>query len=226
MVHRLVAKTFIHNPDNLQYVNHKDGDKTNNHVDNLEWCTQSENCLHGNQFRSSQKKSEKIENVSGFQDIPGFSKRYMVDPHGRLYGKGRKTLMSAKKHNGYLYLSLKNDEDKKIYTSIHRMVALTFIPNPNNYPMVNHKNGNRSDNRVENLEWVTRSQNMKHALKIAVVTPNNKKIAQINRHTGETVKIYDSIKVTAKALKCHRNVISDIVRGIRKYRFDYTFQYC
>jgi hypothetical protein len=60
----------------------------------------------------------------------------------------------------YLRISLNNW--KKIAYSVHRLVWLTFIDNPENKEMINHKNGIKSDNRVENLEWVTRSENEKH----------------------------------------------------------------
>jgi hypothetical protein len=78
----------------------------------------------------------------------------------RIYGK----LMKPRLHRcGYLVIELSFNNEKERYF-VHRLVAMCFIPNPDNKPQVNHKDGNKSNNIVSNLEWVTNSENQKHAV--------------------------------------------------------------
>lgn len=96
--------------------------------------------------------------------VVGYEGFYEVSSLGRVkslnYNKtGKEKIMKqVKNRNGYLQVGLcKNG--KMILKSVHRLVAVAFIPNPNNYPQVNHINENKEDNRVDNLEWCTRKYN-------------------------------------------------------------------
>ncbi len=102
--------------------------------------------------------------------IPSYSK-YMASDLGRIKtfnwkNKGIERVMKpALDSCGYLRTMLLNDEGKYDTIKVHRIIAKTFIPNPENKETVNHKNSIKSDNRVHNLEWATRSENIKHAYK-------------------------------------------------------------
>jgi hypothetical protein len=97
--------------------------------------------------------------------IEPFGGIYLVSNQGRVKSMKRKwvtwdkNLIPSPRKDGYLFVTL----NKKTH-SVHRLVAKAFVSNPDGKEEVNHKNSNRSDNRAENLEWVTPKENMRHAI--------------------------------------------------------------
>lgn len=99
---------------------------------------------------------------------------YEVSNLGRVRSLKRKSahIMNQLFFHGWSYLSvmlITGSGSKRDYFAVHRLVAKAFIPNPDNKPVVNHINGIKTDNRVENLEWCTQSENMCHAVRIGVI---------------------------------------------------------
>jgi hypothetical protein len=91
-----------------------------------------------------------------------FAKNYKIDTEGNVFGfRGKMTPIVMK--CGYLRVKLSCDDGKQRSFLVHRLVALTFIKNPDNKPQVNHKDGIKSNNNLSNLEWVTAGENQIHA---------------------------------------------------------------
>jgi len=133
---------------------------------------------------------------------------YCVSSLGNIKGTSGKKFKLLTRGGGYLYKDFYEQGHKK-RISIHRLVAKLFIPNPENKPDVNHKNGIKTDNRAENLEWVTKSENMIHAV-----------ILGLHNHTKlfdktevyvikEAISIF-SIRKVAGYFKVHVATISEI----------------
>ena len=90
---------------------------------------------------------------------------YFVSYDGEIYSilTNRLLINQPHKHTGYIYVKLKHDDSGAfIRYCLHRVVAEMFLPNPDNLPVVNHKNLNKTDNSVGNLEWVTFKENSNH----------------------------------------------------------------
>lgn len=98
------------------------------------------------------------------RDIAGFEGRYQINDKGQVYSVIKSKFLShGIKPGGYAFVGLaRGPGEKKAYRMAHRLVAEAFIPNPENKPEVNHKDGNKLNNSIENLEWATRSENAVH----------------------------------------------------------------
>ena len=99
------------------------------------------------------------------KDILGYEGQYSVTKDGKVYSHKRKRFLNPSNLKGYQRVKLRdsNNNQKINNKLVHRLVAQAFIPNPNNKLEINHKNSIRDDNRVDNLEWATRSENNQHA---------------------------------------------------------------
>lgn len=163
-----------------------------------------------------------------WKDIEGYKGLYKISNIGRVRSKERYNLrgklIKSKirkpfiNNNGYLRVNLSKKNLTKNY-SLHRLVALHFISNPDNKEQVNHIDGNKQNNCINNLEWVTASENMKHSYDIGIRTTdvpikgNTKKICVWNKKGLHT---FNSIKEASEQMGLSYHILKDISRNRRK----------
>lgn len=138
-----------------------------------------------------------------WKKVIGYESDYEISNKGRLRSFKRRNPYIRKigaHSNGYPFYKLCKDGIKTQF-SIHRLVAIHFIPNPENKPQINHKNGIRSDFRIENLEWVTQNENMQHAHDTGLYPDYINK----GEHNGQSKLTEDKVKRIIKLLPIKRN---------------------
>lgn len=138
---------------------------------------------------------------------------YYVSKCGEIYSDKAKSWKTKTPNKGYYSTQFFNRKTKKSKSvCIHRLVANKFIPNPENKPFVNHKNGNKLDNCVDNLEWCTRSENAVHAYKIGLNKKRTKSVCQLDLD-GNVINIFDSIREAESITGVGHSNISSVCLG-------------
>ncbi len=207
-----------------------------------------------------ERKREIEEKKEIWQNIKGYEGLYQVSNMGRIkrlpkteyvYNylsntkvkrvKKEKILAYKRNSNNYIIVTLSNNGVSKAYT-IHRLVAQTFIPNPNNYPQINHINGKKYDNRVENLEWCTASENIKHASRVGLRKTTKKQKTQAKRNLkkaneakkrkiyqltkdNKIIKVWDSMSDIFRELHFYWGNIGSVCRKEKELAYGYKWEY-
>ena len=164
-----------------------------------------------------------------WKDIKGYEGLYKVSNQGNVISinNGRNVKREANL-KGYRIINLWKNGIGKMFR-VHRLVAKAFIPNPEGKPCIDHINGNRSDNRVENLRWVTNKENQnnpitKNKFKNRKGKPHHEiQIEQVKN--GVVIKIHQSINSAARELNITASNISAICRGKGKSYKGFGWRY-
>ena len=159
-----------------------------------------------------------------------FNDKYYVTKEGTVHSvprngtrKGGHTLSQSKDSDGYCVVKLR-DKQKVVTGKVHRLVAKAFLPNPLNKPQVNHKDGDKTNNHVDNLEWVTASENVRHAKATGLQCecPNRQAVFQIQ--AGQIIAEYPSLKAAEIATGIKWQGISHCIRGVRNTAGGYQWK--
>lgn len=165
------------------------------------------------------------DEIEQWKYIEGWEGYYQISSYGRLKSFHNKKhggkILSPGLSGGYVLAQLYRRGYRKDI-SVHRLVALTFISNPKNKPEVNHKNGIKNDNHVDNLEWCTASENVRHSFYVLKNKPSqlgirngtsSKQVVQIDKNTNHRIAIHPSASEAQRQTSIIRKNISRAIRN-------------
>lgn len=165
--------------------------------------------------------------------VRGYKGEYEVSNMGRVKSlkKSKERMLAlhqsklTKRHPKPMYHVELWKDNKRKAVKIHRLVGEHFIPNPQGKPQINHIDGDRTNNRADNLEWVTGSENMLHSYANGLTKPRGRKpVRATNLITGET-KEFESIRFASRELLINPDAIRAALKGRSRTSGGYTWEF-
>ena len=160
-------------------------------------------------------------NLEGFKEIPGYEGRFLAHPDGRIFNtKTKNVLQGSLGKDGYRRIKLSVEGRVETWL-VHRLIAATFIPNPDELPFVNHKDEDKDNNCADNLEWCTCKYNNNYGTAKERGAKNRRKPV----YCIETDTYYPGLTEAAEALGLCASSISIICNGKGNQTLGYSFRF-
>ena len=223
--HRLVAEAFLENVKNLPVVNHKDGNKLNNAVDNLKWVSYSDNATHWHENIKNgiRTQTEYYQEDLEQEEWKRFQ-NYFVSSYGRIRHATKNNLLHPSITNGYYKVRLSNNGLVSDYM-VHKLVYQLFNDDYDNTKIIDHIDGNKLNNHKDNLRQITASENVLAAYYETKTNASAKAVEQYDLQ-GNLLNTFPSTKEAARILNLDASVISKVCRGVRyKTHGGFVFKY-
>lgn len=227
--HRLVAENFLIKQSNDELVvNHIDGNKINNDISNLEWTTYSQNVKHAHQnnlIKKSRKKEYYKEDFLNEKWKKIYDFNYSISTLGRVRNDKTLLLLKPRLSNGYYMVSLSKNS-RIIDITIHKLVYCIFneIRNiPSGY-IIDHIDGNKTNNNLNNLRVISLRDNALAALYKTKTNKTCKQVEQLDLN-DKHIAYFASCSIAARKLELDASTISKVCRGVNKSHGGFHFKY-
>lgn len=151
-----------------------------------------------------------------WKSIDGYP-NYLISESGKIYSMGVQRILKQDYSGGYRRVTIFFFDKRRFL--VHRLVAREFVPNPNNYKIVNHKDGNKLNCHYTNLEWCTQSQNVKHAFDTGLKKPSENQKLSVKKSVGKKVvnivtgQIFLSARDAAKSIGIGKSRVNVILNN-------------
>ena len=221
--HRLVAETFLKNPNHYPVVNHIDGNKLNNNINNLEWVSYSENTSQWHQLSTTIRKPIEYYTVDYANEIWKSFGSYDISSYGRIKRHNRNNLLKPTVTCGYYKVRLSENGLVQDYL-VHQLVYKIFFTDYDNTKIIDHIDGNKLNNNINNLRQVSNSENVLCALYLTKTNSSAKPVDQYDLN-GNFINSFLSARDAARHLQLDSSTISKVCRGQNKTHGGFIFKY-